>query len=285
MRALLLAARRVPPVPSPLLLEVTDQLAAHGVRLDWSVPEEEVTDLEQLVRAYDLVLLKSHTELALSLAAVLHHAGVRVVNPYPACALTQDKIATGARLSAFGVPVPRSWVTGEPARLDPADLRCPVVLKPHRGHRGEGVTRVDDLATLRALPPFTRPHLVQEWVPGPGEDLKVYVVDRCVLAVRKPFAEGSFALPGRPAEVTERVREIALAIGGVLGLDLFGADLVEGPDGPVVVDVNYFPGYKGLLGVAELVTRYLLDVVDGRPDPHPLAGAGPPAAPARVGAG
>ncbi|MGH3344253.1 MAG: ATP-grasp domain-containing protein [Carbonactinosporaceae bacterium] len=135
------------------------------------------------------------------------------------------------------------------------------------------------------MPPFDRPHLVQEFVPGPGEDLKVYVVDRRALAVRKPFGAGSFARPGRPAAVSDRVRGIALSCGRALGLDLFGADIVEGPEGPVVVDVNYFPGYKGPCGVAGPITRYLLEIIEGRPPPSlPVpARSGPGRAP--VGAG
>jgi ribosomal protein S6--L-glutamate ligase len=101
------------------------------------------------------------------------------------------------------------------------------------------------------------PVLVQEHVPGPGEDLKIYVVGDRVSAVRKPFSATSFAVPGRPVPVREDVRDLALAAGRALGLGLYGLDVIESPDGPVVVDANYFPGYKGVRGAGELIGGYI----------------------------
>ena len=80
----------------------------------------------------------------------------------------------------------------------------------------------------------------------------------------KPFSETSFTQPGRPCPVSEEVREIALRCGRVFGLGLFGLDLIEGPDGPVVVDVNYFPGYKGVPEAAPLIADYITDYARGK---------------------
>ena len=99
--------------------------------------------------------------------------------------------------------------------------------------------------------------LVQEHIPGPGEDLKVYVVGDQVFAVRKPFSETSFAVPGRPVRVDAEVRALALRAGRALGLGLFGLDVIESPAGPVVVDANYFPGYKGVPDAGRLIGEYI----------------------------
>ena len=108
--------------------------------------------------------------------------------------------------------------------------------------------------------------IVQDYVPGPGEDLKVYVVGDHVAAVRKPFSADSFAVPGRPCPVSDEVRRLAPLVGRAFGLGLYGVDVVEGPDGPVVVDLNYFPGYKGLPGMAPLVADYIEDFSRERVD-------------------
>jgi ribosomal protein S6--L-glutamate ligase len=110
---------------------------------------------------------------------------------------------------------------------------------------------------MAALPPPTGPVLVQEHVRGCGEDLKVYVAGEEVFAVRKPFSADSFTRPGRPVPVTPEVREMALRCGAACGLGLYGLDVIESPDGPVVVDLNYFPGYKGVPGVAALLADYI----------------------------
>ena len=53
------------------------------------------------------------------------------------------------------------------------------------------------------------------------------------------------------------MREIARACGAAFGLGLFGLDIIETAEGPFVVDVNYFPGYKGIPGAAEVVADFI----------------------------
>jgi ribosomal protein S6--L-glutamate ligase len=258
VRILVLAARRVPPVPSPMLVEVAERLRGRGHVLDHVIVEEAVSVPERLPLEYDLYVIKSHTELTLSLVGALHAQGARTLNPYPACAVVQDKIAAAARLAAAGVPVPRSWTTGDLRLLALEVDTWPVVVKPHRGHRGAGVLVVPDPVALAALPPATGPVLVQEHVRGSDEDLKVYVAGEEVFAVRKPFSADSFTRPGRPVPVTAAVREVALRCGGAFGLSLYGLDIIESPAGPVVVDLNYFPGYKGVPDIAPRIADVIV---------------------------
>jgi ribosomal protein S6--L-glutamate ligase len=264
MRILFLVPRRVPPVPSPVLVAAADELTRRGHRADSVIAEEAVWRSDSVACNYDLVVLKSHTELALSLAASLHAHGVPLLNPYPGCATLQDKLVAVSRLRSFGVPVPTSWTTGHPALLADVVDSWPVIVKPHRGHRGAGVHLARDAAELARLPPFETPVIVQSFAPGPGEDLKVYVVGEEVSAVRKPFGPDSFTRPGIPAPVEPAVWDAAMRCGEGFGLGLYGLDVIESPDGPVVVDVNYFPGYKGVPGAAEQIAAYVDDYARGR---------------------
>ena len=56
-------------------------------------------------------------------------------------------------------------------------------------------------------------------------------------------------------DVAPELVELARRCGRAFGLTLYGLDLIEGPDGPVIVDVNYFPGYRGVPGAAERVAE------------------------------
>jgi ribosomal protein S6--L-glutamate ligase len=281
MRLYLMLVRRVPPVPSPLLVEVAAGLRARGFVVESGTPEEMLVDADRLASSHDLYLLKSHTELALSLAACLHAQGARLLNPYPACAAAQDKVLAVRRLSAAGVPVPRTFATGDVGRLrELLEERAPLLVKPVRGHRGAGVHVLHAPPDLANLPALSGPVVVQDFVAGPGEDLKVYVVGDRVWAVRKPFSASSFSVPGRPVPVTAEVESIALRAGAACGLGLFGLDVIENPDGPVVVDLNYFPGYKGCEGVAEPMTAYIAGYAEDRgelpfPPLQPVADAAP----------
>lgn len=274
MRLYFLLNRRVPPVPSPVLVEVFRLLEARGFALESGTPEAELTRPDELAVRDDLYILKSHTELALSLAGVLHVQGARLLNPYPSCAVTQNKIVASRVLRAAGVPTPDTWITGDFELLRAVATTRPVVIKPYLGHRGAGLRIVHDPDELDAVAPPDGPVIVQEYIEGRGEDLKVYVVGDEVFAVRKPFSPDSFTRPGRPGEVDDAVRDVALKCGRAFGLGLYGLDVIETARGPWVVDLNTFPGYKGVPGVApriaDYIARYALGAVT-LPEP---AGAG-----------
>ena len=257
MRLYFLLVRRVPPVPSPVLVEAFDLLRDRGLDVDGGIAEELVGRADTVRPEHDLYVLKSHTELSLSLAGALHARGARFLNPYPSCAATQNKIVAVRRLRAAGVPVPRTWVTGDLALLRPIVSETPLVVKPYLGHRGVGVHVIRSEAELSRISVPDGAFVAQEYIAGDGEDVKLYVVGEEVACVRKPFSPESFTVPGRPAPVSAELEEIALRTGRALGLGLYGLDVIEGPDGPVVVDTNYFPGYKGVPCAAASIASYV----------------------------
>ena len=263
MRLRFLLARRVPDGPSRIVIDATEILRARGFEVSSAIAEEQVQRPERLGPQADLWLLKSYTPLSLSLAGALHESGARLLNPYPACLAARNKIVAARVLHEAEIPAPASWVTGDLALLAPMARQMPLVVKPCMGWRGEGVRVVRSEGELLSLPRPQEPVLVQEFIPGPGEDLRVYVAGEQVFATRKPFSAGSFAVPGRPVPVSEEVRRIALRCGEAFGLTLFGLDLIEADDGPRVVDVNYFPGYKGVPGAAEAVADAIAAAVAG----------------------
>jgi ribosomal protein S6--L-glutamate ligase len=257
MKLYFLLVRRVPPVPSPVLLDAFERLERRGFSVDGGIAEELLERLDTLEPEHDLYLLKSHTELSLSIAGALHARGARLLNPYESCLAAQNKIVWARMLRAAGVPVPRCWVTGDLGLLRVLLERTPLIVKPYLGHRGAGIhvlRKPDDVDRVSAPEPA---FIVQEYVDGAEEDLKLYVVGDEVYGVRKPFSSESFTVPGRPCAVTSEVQAMAVDVGRTLGLGLYGIDVVEGADGPVVVDVNYFPGYKGVPGAGALIASYI----------------------------
>jgi RimK family alpha-L-glutamate ligase len=283
MRLLFLVALRVPPVPSPVLVEASALLRRRGFTVDTAILEDEQFRCDSIDLDHDLYVLKSHTELSLSVAAALDSRGAFLLNPYRSCTSAQDKAVSMARLAAAGVAVPRTWVTADLSRLEEIAASGPVIIKPHRGHRGAGISVVRDERDLATLSHSTFPAVIQDFVDGSGEDLKVYVVGDRVFAVRKPFSENSFTRPGRECRVTREIEKLALRTGEAFGLGLYGIDVIESPDGPVVVDVNYFPGYKGIAGVAPVIAEYIEGYATGR---YELGLPGVvPDVPAPIGAG
>jgi ribosomal protein S6--L-glutamate ligase len=258
MRLFFMIVRRVPAVPSPVLLEAYEILGRRGYEVSDGIAEEMLQRPDLLEPEHDLYLLKSHTGLSLSLAGVLDAQGANMLNPYPNCAATQNKFIAARILRSAGVPVPDTWAMTDPALLEPELEHRTLLVKPYMGHRGAGIHIVhtpEELAVAAAS--SEDPMIVQQYIPGPGEDLKVYVVGEQVFAVSKPFSETSFAVPGRPVPVEPAVRDAALRVGRSMGLGLFGLDVIESDEGPFVVDVNYFPGYKGVPDAGALIADYI----------------------------
>lgn len=256
VRLYFLLVRRVPPVESPILAEVFAILTRSGFAVETGIAEELVQRPDLLPVAHDLYVMKSHTELSLSVAGVLDAQDARLLNPFAGCAAAQNKIVASRRLRAAGIPTPRMWVTGDPRMLESVATRTALLIKPYLGHRGAGIRVVRGPDDLLTIPPGG-PIVAQEYVDAAEEDLKVYVVGDEVFAVRKPFSPDSFALPGRPCSVDAELREIALRCGRAFGLGLYGLDVVEGRTGRAVVDLNTFPGYKGVPDVAPRIAAYI----------------------------
>lgn len=253
MNFFFLLARRKPDVPSQIILEVSSILRQRGHQVASTIAEEELAPLHDLPQDHDLYLLKSYTELSLSLAGALSARGENLINPYAGCAAARNKIVCYQMLREFRVPVPKAWITCDTDLLKQLVRQSPLIVKPYMGWRGEGIRIVRNEREIDSLPEFTSPPLIQEYIENDGADLRLYVAGNAVFGIRKRFSRTSFAKDGDPAIVTPQMRDIALRCGRAFGLMLYGIDIIEGAHGPYVVDVNYFPGYKGVRGAAGVV--------------------------------
>ncbi|HSB70874.1 MAG TPA: hypothetical protein VLT62_16230 [Candidatus Methylomirabilis sp.] len=258
------AAETGTPRVSALTQEIIAGLVGRDVLVDLLVPENGLLDLADVRPRHDLYVLKSETPLALSLAGALTVAGGAVVNSFRSCSLTRDKIAATAVLAAAGVPVPPSWATGQPALLRPLLAEGPMWLKPQRGRGGTGVRRATEPSALHAEDALADayglplPLFAQREVPSGGQDLKVFVAGEEVWAVSRPFPARTLQeKAGRPAPLPSDVRAAALACGRALGLELYGVDFLAAGDRFYVVDVNAFPGYKGVADAPRVLADYL----------------------------
>ncbi len=251
----MLAFTRSTLAPNPVLLELFEILHQRGHQIELGVASELMMDPAQLTVRNDLYVLKSHAPLWLSLAEILHLQHAHLLNPYLACMSVQNKIVAAQRLLIGGIPTPRTWVTGDLNLLNTLAEEHPLIIKPYIGGRGVGIVTVRNSHELAALPTPLQPVLVQEYIQSSRDELKVYVIGDQVLGIYKDSS--SLVSMRRPYSVSDQVRAIALRCGRLFGLGLYGLDVLETPDGPVVIDLNYFPSYKGLPEAAGLLADYV----------------------------
>lgn len=247
----MLAVFRCDLTPNPVLQELFQILRQRGFQVDLGIANEMLVDPSQYKVAHDLYILKSHSQIWLSLAAIYHQQGAPMLDPYQSCLMVHDKILTAYRLLSAGIPAPLTWIPGNLNLLSTLASLHPLVIKPSNGGRGVGVQRINCPGDLATIPPLQLPVVVQEYVPSQQPELKVYVIGDQVFGIRKHDQRRI------PCPVSEQVQAIALRCGKVFGLSLFGLDVIEGNDGPRVIDVNYFPSYKGVPNAALLLADHI----------------------------
>src|SRR5919206_2916505 len=248
-------------------LAVAHQLRQWGHDVDLLEPHATVTPLFDLVaQRYDAYVLKTASDgPGLSLLEAAEAAGLPTINNARSIRLVRNKAVAIAVARAHGLPIPPTYFVAHPRLLTlipPEDY--PLVIKPSKGSACRDVYRVHhpaDLATL-ALPDGAHAFLLaQRYVQNTGFDIKLYVMGTQVYAVRKksplhPDMNGSEGL----IPVTPELRQLALNVGKLFGLDIYGVDVVETPKGWVGLDINDFPGFKGVPGAVALIATFLLHV-------------------------
>jgi ribosomal protein S6--L-glutamate ligase len=262
MKIGLLTLRHASASKSPLVPEVVALLRRWGAQVEIIHPEERCTPLSSLRVEHDLYVLKSESELALSLAGVFHATGAAIINPYLASSLMKDKIVAMRRLESRGVPVPATYVTGEPRRLAPLLKEGPLVLKPYRGSKGRGVHVVWDPDELDDVA-GGGPVLAQQYRRPEGPDRKIYCIGGQLFGVLRRWPASTYEEKlGEAFTVDADLRAIAVRAGEAFGVDLFGMDVIISDGRPYVVDMQAFPGFKGVPDAALRLADYLYATAD-----------------------
>lgn len=263
MRICFLLERGSPPRLNPILADTFSLLEGQGAKVQVRYPEEELLRLDTLSVEADLYLLKSDTELSLSLATALERLGGRVLNNASACLLAKDKLMAAVTLARAGLPLPRSTAAARPAQLTSRVAAGPLILKAYRGYHGAGIYVAE---APEALPPETAyPDLVfaQAYLTRGRKDLKVFGIGEEIFGVRKAFAADSFLRAGEPVPLSPEVQEVARRVSRAFGLTLFGLDIAEDEGALSVIDVNYFPGYRGVPDAALRLATCILKSAQG----------------------
>ena len=205
----------------------------------------------------------------------LERQGFYMVNPPTAIEHCVDKYDILGILEDEGVPVPRTLATESVNEAIKAfkELGGDIVVKPIFGSRGQGATRVNDIdiadTIFKAITFHHGVIYMQEFVPHGHSDIRAFVIGDQVVACMRRVATGwktnySQGAKPAPAEISREFEEIAIKSSKAVGCKIAGVDILEGPDGPRIVDVNSQPGWKGLqvvakVNIAEEIVNFVLN--------------------------
>ncbi len=195
---------------------------------------------------------------------------------------SRDKLHSSQILGRNKIPTPRTAYVRDMkdvARAIETVGGLPVVVKVTQGTQGQGVflrhTIHETRNLVQGLLVSGKAVLIQEYIAeSHGKDIRALVVGGKVVAAMRRKARGrefrsNYHLNGtvESVEINEEYARIACRAARLLGLNIAGVDLLEGNNGPLVLEVNSSPGLEGIekasgVNVAGAIIDYVVSESD-----------------------
>jgi len=259
-------------------------------------PQNEFFNLSEMFPHFkdiDLIIVKVRTECSLDL---LHYAKIHripTLHGIDTVLMCKNKVALDYALrEAFRknpyvnryFSLPQSWnqnVTELKRFKKWASPKLPIVIKSHYQH--DKFNRFNFLVkTIEDIDKFCNMYknftyydvYVQEFIECDGLERKIYVIGDQVFGVKrenpiyvylrdKPNHIDVDEMERSEFKITASVKKLAQIIAKELDLKIFGFDLIKPIDSRkyYLVDVNDFPGFKGIDSIEKVLANYLEDFI------------------------
>ncbi|MDP6864746.1 MAG: RimK family alpha-L-glutamate ligase [Candidatus Poseidoniaceae archaeon] len=195
---------------------------------------------------------------------------------------SRDKLHSGQILARNRIPTPSTSYVRDMKDIERAIENVgglPVVVKVTQGTQGQGVflrhTIHETRNLVQGLLMTGKAVLIQQYIAeSHGKDIRALVVGGKVVASMRRKARGrefrsNYHLNGtvEGVDLPEEYAEAACRAARVLGLNVAGVDLLEGTNGPLVLEVNSSPGLEGIekasgVNVAGAIIDYVVSESD-----------------------
>jgi len=206
----------------------------------------------------------------------LRDAGVYVPITPESILIAHDKFLTLKVLNEAKIPIPETYLTMSPPSAKRAilEMKGPIVMKLLNGSGGKGVMFSDNqdnaFSLIDTLNVLKQPLFIEKYVNNPGEDIRVIVIGGKAVASMKRIApkdakRTNLASGGKGVSynIDSNIEKIAVKSAKSVGAEICAIDIIEGPKGPVVVELNICPGMKisNITGinVEKIIANYVAD--------------------------
>ena len=221
----------------------------------------------------------SITQHGVAVLRHIEHLGIWTANTGQGILQSRDKLQASQLLARNRIPVPKTVYVRDILDVEQAIETVgglPVVVKVTQGTQGDGVflrhTAFEVRNLVQGLLMTGKSVLVQEYIAeSHGKDIRALVVGDQVVACMRRRARGrefrsNYHLNGtvEKVDLPEGYAEAACRAARLLGLNIAGVDLLEGKDGPLVLEVNSSPGLEGIekasgVNVAGAIIDYVME--------------------------
>ncbi len=224
----------------------------------------ELTYKNKSLFNYDVIyprIPRTYKNFGSTILGLLQEKGKRLPIQPESLILSHNKFLTLLALQERGIPVPETHMAVKRETLEQAlnEMEYPIVMKLLYGSKGAGVMFADSkqsaVSVMDALERFKEPIFVEEFVnsPNKGEDIRIYIVGgKIVGSMKRKAKEGEMRSNigiggvGVKYEPSREEKRMALKSARILGMDICGIDIMQGPDGPVVIEANVNAQFQGL---------------------------------------
>ncbi len=234
--------------------------------------------------SYDAVVPRigaSVTHFGTAVVRQFEQMGVFCANSALGIAHSGDKLRSLQILSKHDVGIPETEFVRAKTDVLPAIERvggAPVIIKLLEGTQGVGVILAESRkvaeAIIETLQSAKQNVLIQKFVAeSKGTDIRAFVVgDRVVAAMRRTAQGQEFRSNVHRGGTAESItldpayEETAVRAAQIIGLRVAGVDMLEGKDGPQIMEVNSSPGLEGIeratnADVAGAVIEFVADQI------------------------
>lgn len=250
--------------------------------IDLSGPEPDLNFRGRPLSSYDAILPRIGNSITyFGTAVVRQFEQMDVYTPNTANGISnaRDKLRATQILSRHNIGMPATAFVRNRADVRPAIERvggAPVVIKLLEGTQGIGVILAPQVkvaeAIIETLHSTNQNVLIQSFISeSRGRDIRALVVgDRVVAAMRRTAIGDEFRSnvhrggSVEAVELTPEYERAAVRSAQIMGLRVAGVDMLEGNDGPLVMEVNSSPGLQGIEKATKLdVAGAIIDYIAG----------------------
>ena len=203
----------------------------------------------------------SITYFGIAVVRQMEQMDIYTPNTSAGIANSRDKLRATQILSRHSIGMPATMFVRDRADVLPAIEQvggAPVVIKLLEGTQGIGVILAPDTkvaeAVIETLQSTRQNVLIQRFVTeSRGRDVRALVVGDRVVAAMRRVAQGDEFRSNvhrgghtEAVELDEEYQRVAVQAAQIMGLRVAGVDMLEGDDGPSVMEVNSSPGLEGI---------------------------------------
>lgn len=250
--------------------------------IDNEAGEPDLTYRGKPLSSYDAVIPRIGASITLYGTAVVRQfeqMGVFCMNSSQAISVSRDKLRSMQILSRHKIGIPKTAFVHELDQIVPTIDSMggpPVVIKLLEGTQGIGVILADTTSVAKSIIEVLQGAanqnvLIQEFVrESRGRDIRAFVVGNRVVAAMRRVAQGDEFRSNvhrggiaEPVDLEPEFERTAIHAAQIMGLRVAGVDMLEGKNGPKLMEINSSPGLEGIEGATGIdVAGAIIELIE-----------------------